>query len=142
MFLLLKLTRFPSPRIPLVMPVTRSRSKTDGGVDGPVPKPPKSGRKPKANLNEVLEPSVENSAAQKESRTRKQPTAVANTQVAAPAAVPDDPGPPPVLVPAELSFSFEEAKKHLIAADSRFQDVFDTAVCTPYQKLDRVEPFR
>ena len=66
----------------------------------------------------------------------------ANAQPVAALVVPSDPGPPPALVPAELSFSFEEAKQHLIKADTRFQDVFATAICTPYQKLDRVEPFR
>jgi DNA-3-methyladenine glycosylase II len=90
----------------------------------------------------VVEPLVEKPTAQKRALTGKQPVSVANAQSVGTVAVPDDPGPPPVLVPAELSFSFEEAKRHLTAADPRFQDVFDAVVCNPYQKLDRVEPFR
>lgn len=120
------------------MPVTRSRSKT--AAEHPVAKPPKPGRKRRAASDEAAEPSAENPTPQKKTRMEKQP--VANAQPAGTAAVPDDPGPPPVLVPAELAFSFEEAKQHLIAADSRFQDVFDIAICTPYQNLDRIEPFR
>jgi DNA-3-methyladenine glycosylase II len=126
------------------MPVTRSRSKgaTGGADQQPVPKPHTSGRKRKATSDEVVEPVVEKPTAQKRALTGKQPVSAANAQSVETVAVPDDPGPPPVLVPAELSFSFEEAKQHLVAADSRFQDVFDTVICHPYQKLDRVEPFR
>lgn len=122
MFLLPKLTKYRSSRIFLTMPVTRSRSKAAGGsIDQQLVSVPK-----------------------KKTRTGKQPVSVANSRpvTVGTAVVPGDPGFLPALVPAELSFSFEEAKQHLITADSRFQDVFDIAVCTPYQKLDRVEPFR
>ena len=124
------------------MPVTRSRSSAATGVDQQsVLKPPKPGRKRKLASDEVVQPSVEIPAPQKKSRAGKRPDPVAEVQ-AVETVIPEDPGPPPVLVPAGLSFSFEEAKKRLITADSRFQDAFDTAVCVPYQKLDRVEPFR
>ena len=46
------------------------------------------------------------------------------------------------LLPAKLTFSFEEAKKHLIEADFRFADVFLRLPCRPFEKLERVEPFR
>lgn len=130
MSLLLRLTEFRSSHILLTMPVTRSRSKAaDRGVDEqPIPK---LGGRLKGTSGGIGGTLGEGSAPQKNARTGKQPIPV-----------PEDPGLLPSLVPAELSFSFEEAKRHLIAADSRFQDVFDTAVCTPYQKLDRVEPFR
>ena len=144
MLLLLRLIKFRSSLISLTMPVTRSRSKVvaAGADQHPVPKPPKSGRSRKVTPDEAAEPVVQNQAPPKRTRPGKQPVSAANVQPVGTLAVPDDPGPPPVLVPAELSFSFEEAKQHLIRADTRFQDVFSTAVCTPYQKLDRVEPFR
>ena len=140
-----RLTRFRSS--PIAMPaVTRSRffSKTAAaGADGQsARKPLKSGRGRKATPNEVSESEVEDQPPQKKRRVGKQPVPAANAQPAGAAGVPLDPGPPPALVPEELSFSFEEARQHLMAADTRFQDVFATAVCTPYQKLDRVEPFR
>lgn len=47
-----------------------------------------------------------------------------------------------VLVPAELCFSFEEAKQHLIKADPRFEDVFSRLGCRPFEKLERLDPFR
>jgi DNA-3-methyladenine glycosylase II len=139
-----KLTEFHSLRTFLIMPVTRSHSRSTAGGLGqqPIPKPPKPGRKRDDASGEVVEPPVGSEAPRKKTRAGKQPVPVADVQPVGTVAVPGDPGTPPVLVPAELSFSFEEAKRHLIAADSRFQDVFDTAVCTPYQKLDRVEPFR
>jgi DNA-3-methyladenine glycosylase II len=144
MFLLLRLTNFRSYRIFLTMPVTRSRSKAAGeGVNQQLaPEPPTLGGRRKATSDVVSEPLDENPAPQKKSRTGKQKFSAENSQPVGTIVVPDDLGPPPAFVPAELSFSFEEAKQHLIAADSRFQDVFDTAVCTPYQKFDRVEPFR
>jgi DNA-3-methyladenine glycosylase II len=51
-------------------------------------------------------------------------------------------GESPVLVPAVLSFSFEEAKRHLVGVDTRFADVFDKMQCRPFQQLQRLHPFR
>ena len=51
-------------------------------------------------------------------------------------------GTPPVLVPATLTFSFEDAKKHLIAADHRFEGVFSRMKCRPFEHLEQVDPFR
>ncbi|KAG9220614.1 hypothetical protein CCMSSC00406_0003713 [Pleurotus cornucopiae] len=46
------------------------------------------------------------------------------------------------VVPAVLSFSFEEAKNHLIKADARFEGLFNEVTCKPYEKLERVHPFQ
>ncbi|KAH9931148.1 DNA glycosylase [Epithele typhae] len=46
------------------------------------------------------------------------------------------------LVPAILTFSFDEARKHLIDADPRFEEVFRKCTCKPYEELERVDPFR
>lgn len=144
MLLLLRLTKFRSSHTSLAMPVTRSRSgAVGGGVDQrPVPEPPRLGGRRKVTSDGVDQPLDEIPAPQKKTRTRKQGSSLENSQPVGTTLVPADPGPPPAFMPAELSFSYEEAKQHLIAADSRFQDVFDTTICTPYQKLDRVEPFR
>lgn len=140
---LLRLTKFRSSFVSLTMPVTRSRSKAAADTDPqPVPKPPKSGRGRKPTPDEAVETLVGDQPLPKNSGRGKQTVPAVNAQLMGTAAVPNDPGPPPALVPAELSFSLEEAKRHLVAADTRFQDVFATAVCTPFQKLDRVEPFR
>ncbi len=45
-------------------------------------------------------------------------------------------------VPAVLTFDFELAKKHLIAVDHRFEDIFDKMRCKPFEQLERVHPFR
>jgi len=144
MFSLPKLTRFRNSITSLAMPVTRSRSKTAaaGADQQPAQKPLRSGRGRKTTPDEVVDPVAEDQLPPKKTRLGKQPDLAANAQTAGTMGAPSDPDPPPALVPAELSFSFEEAKQHLMAADTRFQDVFTTAVCTPYQKLDRVEPFR
>ena len=46
------------------------------------------------------------------------------------------------LVPAVLTFSFEEARRHLVGVDPRFGDVFRKCRCKPYEELERVDPFR
>jgi DNA-3-methyladenine glycosylase II len=65
-----------------------------------------------------------------------------DTQPAAPAPRVDWNAERPSFLPATLSFSFEEAKRHLINADPRFEDIFNKLSCRPFVKLDRVEPFR
>ncbi|EEB99086.1 hypothetical protein MPER_01296, partial [Moniliophthora perniciosa FA553] len=42
----------------------------------------------------------------------------------------------PALVPAWLSFSYEEAKRHLVEADPRFEDLFERLKCTPFEELE------
>lgn len=51
-------------------------------------------------------------------------------------------GPAPGLVPAQLTFTFEEAKNHLINVDPRFQILFDRLSCKPFERLETVHPFR
>ncbi|KAF5348689.1 hypothetical protein D9758_006847 [Tetrapyrgos nigripes] len=53
-----------------------------------------------------------------------------------------EPGPQPILVPAKLTFSFEDAKKHLVTVDPRFQVLFDKLHCKPFEQLEQVHPFR
>lgn len=45
-------------------------------------------------------------------------------------------------VPAVLTFDFQEAKRHLIQADHRFEDLFQKMTCKPFEQLERVHPFR
>ncbi|KAJ7783176.1 hypothetical protein B0H16DRAFT_1357722 [Mycena metata] len=46
-----------------------------------------------------------------------------------------------VPVDAVLTFSFEDAKKHLINADHRFEDVFKRLECKPFQQLEQGPSF-
>ncbi|CAE7232450.1 unnamed protein product [Rhizoctonia solani] len=48
----------------------------------------------------------------------------------------------PVLIPATLTFSFEQAKKHLIKADARFETIFAELKCRPFEQLEPVDPFQ
>ncbi|KAK0461119.1 DNA glycosylase [Desarmillaria tabescens] len=59
-----------------------------------------------------------------------------------PVVPPPSSGAAPVLIPAQLSFSFEDAKQHLISADPRFEDIFGKLKCTPFEVLEQVHPFR
>lgn len=140
----LRLTRFHSSLISSAMPATRSSSKTAAADANqqPVSKPLKSERRRKVTPDDVVEPTVEERAPPKGPHPGNQPIPAASAQATGTMAVPDGPGSLPALVPAELPFSFEEAKQHLIKADTRFKEVFPTVVCTPYQTLDQVEPFR
>ena len=46
------------------------------------------------------------------------------------------------VIPANLTFDFQQAKEHLKAVDSRFAKVFDTLPCRPFENLEPVDPFR
>ncbi|KAG8764157.1 GTPase-activating protein [Ceratobasidium sp. 423] len=48
----------------------------------------------------------------------------------------------PVLIPATLTFSFEQAKEHLIKADGRFEGIFRELKCRPFEQLELVDPFQ
>lgn len=48
----------------------------------------------------------------------------------------------PTFLPAKLSFSYMEARNHLIDADPRFEDIFNKMKCRPFEHLERVDPFR
>ena len=48
----------------------------------------------------------------------------------------------PKIFPATLTFSYTDAKEHLIRADPRFAGLFSRLGCKPFEHLERVEPFR
>ncbi len=45
-------------------------------------------------------------------------------------------------LPAQLTFSLEGAKNHLIQADYRFKDVFSRLACKPFERVEPIHPFR
>lgn len=45
-------------------------------------------------------------------------------------------------IPATLTFSFEDAKNHLIGVDARFDELFGRLKCKPFEELEVVNPFR
>ena len=69
------------------------------------------------------------------SQEQAQRAAVPTTSLSSPASA-------PTFLPAKLSFSFHEARNHLIKADPRFEDVFNKMKCRPFEHLEQVDPFR
>ncbi|KAH8085157.1 hypothetical protein HD553DRAFT_323736 [Filobasidium floriforme] len=49
---------------------------------------------------------------------------------------------PTRVIPANLGFDFQQAKRHLIGVDPRFGKVFETLACSPFEDLESVDPFR
>ncbi|KAJ9108215.1 hypothetical protein QFC19_002462 [Naganishia cerealis] len=49
---------------------------------------------------------------------------------------------PSRMIPGKLAFDFEDAKKHLIGTDQRFETLFARLPCKPFQNLEPVDPFR
>jgi DNA-3-methyladenine glycosylase II len=49
---------------------------------------------------------------------------------------------PTRVIPANLGFDFQQAKRHLIGVDPRFGKVFETLPCRPFEDLESVDPFR
>ncbi|KAI6157683.1 DNA glycosylase [Pisolithus tinctorius] len=45
-------------------------------------------------------------------------------------------------IDAVLTFSFEDAKAHLINVDPRFTELFEQLKCKPFEHLEQVHPFR
>jgi DNA-3-methyladenine glycosylase II len=67
---------------------------------------------------------------------------IARQEAAASDAEQTQPASDTTLVPAVLTFDFQKAKRHLIHADHRFEDLFQRMTCKPFEQLERVHPFR
>jgi len=144
---------FRLAKMPTLRSSTRSASiATTAGGDVLVTAANSTKVSTKRKATDVSEP--ESAAASPKSKGKKKarvtkaaPSASSTLDMTAPVATPStrtipDAGPPPVLVPAKLTFSFEDAKKHLINVDPRFQVLFDKLHCKPYEQLEQVHPFR
>ena len=131
------------------MPTTRSATRATAVAAQPTPEAKsiersqkKSRSSSKRNLSEV-NPTPEPKPAKKRSVKSVKPETNDSTTPTVPFEIP-----PPgdsfsaELLPAKLTFSFEDAKNHLIAADPRFANIFSRLPCKPYEKLERIEPFR
>lgn len=46
------------------------------------------------------------------------------------------------MIQGKLGFDFDEAKRHLIRADPRFEQLFGKLKCKPFENLEPVDPFR
>ncbi|OJA09180.1 hypothetical protein AZE42_00677 [Rhizopogon vesiculosus] len=137
----------PRSTLPFIMPVTRSATRSAlstpvrGGNKTTVASAVKSGKRKAAD---------ELTASKKAPRTKKSSNPSDETAVATPLTSVAFIPPPPLqntpeketLIPAVSTFSFEEAKAHLIRADHRFEDLFAKLRCKPFEFLEQVHPFR
>lgn len=136
------------------MPVTRSiarssRVKSDS-IDVPTTRTPSRtpGNKPPALKKRTSEEAKSSecglSVLPKVKRARSSKTSVVHQHEDVPTAtrIPIVIEPNATLIPAQLSFSFVDAKNHLIAADSRFNDMFANVKCKPFEILEPLDPFR
>ncbi|EJD03373.1 DNA glycosylase [Fomitiporia mediterranea MF3/22] len=127
------------------MPVTRSASRQSSTAAN---NPPVSGGKRKAEPRTKEE--VSNGAVKKArgSRAKKAAKVARDAENGANSATPivpaivQVPATPATFLPAVLSFSFEDAKQHLVSVDPRFEDLFSKLKCRPFEHLERVDPFR
>ncbi|KAG2132442.1 DNA glycosylase [Suillus bovinus] len=132
------------------MPVTRSATRSLAPAGGnnkttaAVSLPPAVGKSSKRKAAE------EPAAAKKTPRAKKTKSSdeSAATPLPSGAFIPPPPSPlqneseETISIPAVLTFSFEEAKAHLIRADHRFEDIFAKLKCKPFELLEQVHPFR
>ncbi|KAK7692621.1 hypothetical protein QCA50_004253 [Cerrena zonata] len=111
-------------------------SDIDSGVESEVA-PKKAGTKRKARAtNGRKAPAKRAKAAPKPVEETPEDL---NVELPPPSVPADDPS--RNLVPATLTFSFEDAKKHLISVDSRFEILFTRLKCRPYEHLQQFDPF-
>ncbi|KAJ3529786.1 hypothetical protein NM688_g7806 [Phlebia brevispora] len=114
-------------------------------ADDPTPPavPVKAPRKTNSTKRKATAPTPKATTTRKRSRTEdKAANPIPAAVVPRVPVVPPRDATPPVLVPAQLTFSFEDAKQHLIDADSRFEDIFARMKCRPFEHLEQVDPFR
>lgn len=102
----------------------------------------------KRKVSETKETQVAAPAAKKPRKPAKTKAAQKTEENMDPLAVPERPKfpvdnlPKEPMLPAKLSFSFEDAKRSLIQRDPRFEDIFDKLPCRPFEHLEQVDPFR
>lgn len=152
---LLKLRRFPPCKMAVTRSATGALPKKAAAVGDPpaaeVKKTSTTKRKaagkvateatsevPRASNRKKSKVEASNGAANDVSDT----TAAQNTKIVLAPVLSEDDSDAPVLVPAVLTFSFEEAKQHLITIDRRFEEMFYRLKCKPFEHLERLDPFR
>ncbi|TDL24272.1 DNA glycosylase [Rickenella mellea] len=118
------------------MPATRSATRSISGAAASAVAASAKARSPVKRKAKPAEPEEQTSP--KKLRENALTTSTNGTTASGPTVLPQD---TPSLLPAVLSFSFEDAKKHLIKVDSRFEDLFSKLKCRPYEHLERVDPF-
>ncbi|KAG1896656.1 DNA glycosylase [Suillus fuscotomentosus] len=140
-------------RLRFIMPVTRSATRSVASTPAGGSNKTTTAVSPSAvGKSSKRKAAEEPPAAKKTPRTKKTKSSEADKS-AVTLLTPDGfipPPPPPLqneseetnLVPAVLTFSFEEAKAHLIRADHRFEDIFTKLKCKPFEFLEQVHPFR
>lgn len=138
------------------MPVTRSitRNHAAKALPGPVVN---LNLKRRASNKRQLEEEAESdsasaAAAAATKRAKKTPSSSSKNGKAKPKVVEAEGAVPRPLVkpsredlaplPAKLTFSWEDAKDHLIKADGRFGDMFSRLPCKPFESVEGVHPFR
>jgi len=127
------------------MPVTRSITRARAATTAPA-----VNLKRAPNKRQLEEADLESVSAATATTKRKKSSGGGNKSKAKPELVEAVPRPlvrPPsgedlAPLPAKLTFSFEDAKDHLIKADRRFGDVFSRLPCKPFESLEGIHPFR
>jgi DNA-3-methyladenine glycosylase II len=135
------------------MPVTRSitRNHAAKALPGPVVNLNLKRRASnKRQLEEEAESDSASAAATK--RAKRTPLSSSKNSKAKPKVVEAEGAVPRPLVkpsgedlaplPAKLTFSWEDAKDHLIKADGRFGDMFSRLPCKPFESVEGVHPFQ
>ncbi|TFY74257.1 hypothetical protein EWM64_g9755, partial [Hericium alpestre] len=128
------------------MPTTRSATRAQAQVEATQPSMEVPTAAPKnTKTGQTTKRKAANASADVSGRKKRVVTPKTDVEPAQATRRPTVPPPDsftPVLLPAKLTFSLEEAKAHLSGADKRFEDVFNRLPCKPFEKLERVEPFR
>lgn len=120
------------------MPITRSSTRSASGVAASV----KIASPPPVAQKRKLSQAKDSKKRPKTTFSPATATGQASDEGFSTAVSTTDPNQSPQLVPAVLTFSFEEAKKHLISVDPRFEDLFSKMKCKPFEQLEQVHPFR
>ncbi|KAI0076123.1 hypothetical protein K474DRAFT_1663375 [Panus rudis PR-1116 ss-1] len=134
----IKKTKWLDPPQPTRPNLTDSLPVLDIQPAGVKRKIPKSTGKGKGRSRKKYKSAEEVTPSDGEGADGAEPEPAPTPTVALPPPVPEEER---TFLPAELTFSFEEAKQHLISQDKRFEALFSRLKCKPFERLERVDPF-
>ncbi|KIK97105.1 hypothetical protein PAXRUDRAFT_137018 [Paxillus rubicundulus Ve08.2h10] len=122
------------------MPETRSSARASAAPTGSVP--PTATSMPGVTKRKAISAAASTTPHAKRSKSSSVQFSARESSTVTTRQVPLDRQEEEPLVPAILSFSFEDAKTHLINVDSRFAELFARLRCKPFEYLEQVHPFR
>lgn len=123
------------PTLPVQSPRKRKAAVEDG--EGTASKPRSASKRAKKTTASSLSGLKAQNVDDKDTGARPSPALSASIP-----RIHIDVDPDSNVIPGQLTFSYEDAKAHLIAADNRFVTMFEHVKCAPFESVEAMDPFK